>query len=111
LVFDSPVRTWYHDACAIGTTFSAASGAEIRSTNTLLFAHPNELVLPADISAGIRKMAVDHAAGRDVGGGGNHTLNQNVSIQSLDPSKLSDIVMANPNLFGSAVAAAIRSGS
>ena len=60
--------------------------------------------MPADISGGLKQMIAG-------GGGRGGTVNQNLNIQSLDPSKLADIVMSNPNIFGQAAALARRNGA
>ncbi len=85
---------------------SAAGGYEVPpGQNPMVRLHENELVLPSNISHGMKQMI----AGGQYGGGGN-TANVNMHIQSLDPSKLGDIVSANPDLFANAVGRYIRGG-
>ena len=65
--------------------------------------HPREMVLPANLAENVRNMS---------GGGGGGTSNSttNMHIQSLDPSKLADIVSRNPDIFGKAAAQHRRNG-
>jgi len=71
----------------------------------MIQAHPRELVMPANLSEGFRDII------RNGGGGRGGTVNQNLNIQSLDPSKLADIVMSNPDIFGQAAALSRRNGA
>jgi hypothetical protein len=85
---------------------SAAGGYEVPpGQNPMVRLHENELVLPANLTHGFKQMI----AGGGAGGGGN-TFHANLNIQSLDPSKLGDIVNANPDLFANAVGRYIRGG-
>ena len=84
---------------------SAQAGFEVPpGQSPMVQLHPRELVMPADISGGLKQMIAG-------GGGRGGTVNQNLNIQSLDPSKLADIVMSNPNIFGQAAALARRNGA
>ena len=68
--------------------------------------HSREMVLPAPHADVIRRMASGTG-----GGGGTANINSTFNIQSLDPSRLSDIVSSNPGIFAQAVAAHYRSGA
>jgi hypothetical protein len=83
---------------------SAEGGYEVPpGASPMVQLHPRELVMPADISGGMKQLIASGG-----GGGGNVTMNANV--QALDGKSALDILSANANGLAKIVASAKRNG-
>lgn len=91
---------------------SAAGGMDVPAgrAGPLTQLHPSEMVLPAEHADTVRRLGQTGGA-RGGGGGAQGNFNQTLNIQSLDPSRLGDILSRNMDLVGGAVARWARGGA